>query len=178
MKKNEQKHHENYIRKGSEQIVEAFKSHVEDVAKQLGKNLTPAALADIMNDTAMELHILDTVFKEDIGKLELLIDIYESFDLEFPWDEGYTVDDFFINYTNVGYVDIGSDVAECLGINGKPVDGNKEEWFTRIVHRQFQPCRYREISIGKVMLQFIGLYRTLQVVHCEGRKIIIPNPYK
>lgn len=178
MKETERMHHEHYLRSGTEQLVETYKNYISQLAAELGDNLMPHSLADIMNDEDLKLNLLDTVFTDDRGKLELLIDIYESFDFEFPWDEGYTVDDFFINYTHTGFVDLGDDIAECLDINSKPVDGNKEEWFSRIVDRQFQPCRYREISVDRVMVQFTGLYKKWQTIHCAKRNIITPNPYK
>jgi hypothetical protein len=177
MTKNERMSHEHYLKAGSEQLVETYMNCINKLAVEFGDDLMPWSLADIMNDADITLKVLDTVFTDDIGKLELLIDIYESFDFEFPFDEGYTVDDFFINYTHTGFVDIGDNIAECLDITGKPVDGEKEEWFSRITHRKYQPCRYREISMDRMMVQFTGLYKRLETVHCAKSKVQTLNPY-
>lgn len=177
MKKTERMGHEHYLRAGSEHIAETFVILVEKQAKEVLENLLPSSLADIMNDANLTTNVLDTVFTDDRGKLEMLIDIYESLDLEFPWEEGYTCDDFFINFTDLGFVDIGENIAECLNAEGKVVDGEKDEYYSRIVHRKYQPVRYRVFEVDKVMIQFIGLYRRWQITHCSKNKIVPTNPY-
>lgn len=178
MNQNERMHYDHYLRSGAEQLVDIYIIYITKMARELGDKLTHATLADVMNEADIELNLLDTVFTDDRGKLELLIDIYESMGFEFPWDEGLGVDDFFINFTNVGFLDMGDEVIQCLDINGKPVQTMQEDWFSRVAHRRFQPVRYRKIDTDKMIVQFIGLYRRWETTHVPKQHITTINPYK
>ena len=183
--KSERLGYEHYLKEGFEKMMETFIKHCESKMRELGDGLTPATLADIMNEADDTVGLLDMCFTDDQGKFELLIDLYECFDFEFPFDEGFTVDDFFINYKDVGYVDIGTDTehleagyAECLDIHGKPIDATTEDWFSRIIHRRWQPVKFRDFTIDSYKVQYLGLYKRWDTQVVPKHKVQTQNPYK